>query len=233
MPTVRKVEATDIFCEHANRKFLYTDDNICPICSYSSNELTAEGYYSLQSNATHFYVLKACPYCRKISLYKASVSNSSLFYSNDYYDLTSVYFFTDCQEDNVTEFGETINKISPDFVRIFNQSKLAERNGYNEICGMGYRKSLEFLIKDYLCETQPENSETIKIEPLSQSIKRISEKRIKTLAERCAWIGNDETHYTRKHEDYDINTLKIFINSVIHYIEAEFAFFSALEIQPK
>lgn len=113
------------------------------------------------------------------------------------------------------------------------QSELAEKNGYDKICGMGYRKAIEFLIKDYLCKIYPESSETIKKEMLSQSINRITENRIKVLASRCAWLGNDETHYTKKHGKYDIETLKIFINSVVHYIDAELAFISALEIQPK
>lgn len=234
MSTTRTVEALDIFSEHGDIKFLYNDNNICPICSYSSNELTIEGYYSFQSDISHFYVIKACPHCGKISLYKASVNNTALRLThNDIYDLTFTYFTTDYQANDVTEFCDAINKLSPNFVKIFNQSELSEQNGYDEICGMGYRKSLEFLIKDYLCKIQPENADTIKNELLAQSIKRISENRIKTLAERCAWLGNDETHYIRKHEDYDVNTLKVFINSVIHYIEAELAFLSALEIQAK
>lgn len=233
MAKVRTVKAINIFNFSENITFLYLDDNICPLCSYSSDELTFTGYYSEQYHYTHFYVLKVCPTCGQMSLYKTYITSFKLSRLTKPYDLTSFYFHTDVSDEIVTKFSTKIENLSPDFINIFNQSELAEKRGLNEICGMGYRKSLEFLIKDFLCKIHPEKSEEIKKELLSQSINRISENRIKTLAQRCSWLGNDETHYIRKHEDYDVQTLKAFIDATIHYIESELAFLDALEIQPK
>lgn len=234
MSTIRLVNASDIFSKNKDIAFKYSDNNICPICSYASNELTAKGFYSHQEKYTNFYVLKSCPHCGRISLFESRVGNCYLNYADrNEMDLSHDFFLTNSQVNETTKFSDAINNLSPNFVNIFNQSELSEQNGYNEICGMGYRKALEFLIKDYLCKIQPENSDTIKCELLSKSIDRIPENRIKILAQRCAWLGNDETHYIRKHEDYDVNTLKVLITSVIHYIEAELTFLSALEIQPK
>lgn len=235
MSKVRTVSAIDIFSENSTIQFDYCDDNVCPICLFSSNELTADGYYSHHEEGLNFYVLKACPNCGKISLFKTSVSDicEPRTICSNHYDLTSYLFTTDTPINQKTDFSNEINSLSPRFVNIFNQSEFSEQSGYDEICGMGYRKAVEFLIKDFLCMTQPENADAIKCELLSESIKRISEDRIKILAQRCAWIGNDETHYIRKHKDYDVNTLKTFIFAVVHYIDAEVAFLSALEIQPK
>ena len=36
------------------------------------------------------------------------------------------------------------------FLTIYNQSLSAEDNNLDQIAGIGYRKALEFLIKDYL-----------------------------------------------------------------------------------
>ena len=87
---------------------------------------------------------------------------------------------------------------------------------------MGYRKALEFLIKDYAIHFNLAEAETIKEQALAQCIKTyIDNPKIKTLAERSAWLGNDEVHYVRKHPDFDINDLKRFIDTCVNYIEME------------
>ena len=48
-----------------------------------------------------------------------------------------------------------------------------------------------------------------------------SPPKIKTLATASAWLGNDETHYCRKHKDYNIDHLKAFINAIVSYIDSE------------
>lgn len=89
---------------------------------------------------------------------------------------------------------------------------------------MGYRKALEFLVKDYLIHKFPEDADNIKAEFLGNSISRISDARIKTLASRSIWIGNDETHYVRRHKDLGLDELKVFVPAMLYYIESELAF---------
>lgn len=79
----------------------------------------------------------------------------------------------------------------------------------------------------------PAQAEQIKAEPLGRSIGRIDDVRIRTLAERSAWIGNDEVHYVRKHTDLDIDQMKRFITAAASYIDAEIAFEAASVILPK
>ena len=88
-------------------------------------------------------------------------------------------------------------------------------------------------MKDYLIYKFPSDEATIKVEPLSASIRRIEDERIRVLSERATWIGNDETHYVKKHENLDIAEMKRFIDAVLHYIESELSFEVALSIQPK
>ena len=47
-------------------------------------------------------------------------------------------------------FSEIIVKVSSDFVNIYNQAYCAEQLSLDQVCGVGYRKALEFLIRDYL-----------------------------------------------------------------------------------
>lgn len=118
-------------------------------------------------------------------------------------------------------FPEILDKISGKFREIYNQAYIAENNGLNEISGPGYRRALEFLIKDYLIRSDREHAKEIKRELLGQAIKRISDARIQALAERAAWLGNDETHYVKKFKDKDITDLKKLIQLVADHIEME------------
>lgn len=119
-------------------------------------------------------------------------------------------------------FSPLLTEISSNFVEIYNQAYQAEIYSLNHIAGMGYRKALEFLIKDYAIHFNLAEAETIKEQTLAQCIKAyIDNLKIKTLAERSAWLGNDEVHYVRKHPDFDINDLKRFINTCVNYIDME------------
>lgn len=125
----------------------------------------------------------------------------------------------------ISTFSDRIEKISPKFIEIYHQSEIAENTGLIEICGMGYRKALEFLVKDYAIAFNPDNESEIRNSNLSPCISNfIDNKRIKSLAMASAWIGNDETHYTRKHEDYDVGHLKLFISAVVSHIDSELAY---------
>ena len=120
------------------------------------------------------------------------------------------------------EFSEIIETISPQFSIIYNQAYFAEQNKLHQITGVGYRKALEFLIKDYAIKNNPSEEESIKKELLMQVISRyIDDSNIKNVAKRAVWLGNDETHYIRKWEDKDLSFLTKLIDLTIHWIEAE------------
>ena len=132
-------------------------------------------------------------------------------------------------------FSDIISELSPNFCEIYNQAYIAEQTNLMQICGTGYRKSLEFLIKDYLISTLPEDQrEAIKNKFLNNCIRdNISNINIKTVASRAVWLGNDETHYTRKWEDKDINDLKSIIELTLHWIESEIRTQKLLEDMPE
>lgn len=120
---------------------------------------------------------------------------------------------------DVKEFEPSIESLSPNFVKIYNQALAAESSGLDEIAGLGYRKSLEFLVKDFSIRENPDNEEDIKKLFLSQCInKYINNPQIKTLVERSTWIGNDEAHYIRKQNDRDVDDMKAFIKATVYFI---------------
>lgn len=116
-------------------------------------------------------------------------------------------------------FDASIEVLSPQFVKIYNQALEAELNGLDELAGIGYRKSLEFLVKDYCIHFHGDQTDSIKAMSLSSCINNyIDDIRIKTLALKTTWIGNDETHYTRKLEGRDITDMKNFIKALVYFV---------------
>jgi len=120
-------------------------------------------------------------------------------------------------------FSEHINNLSPSFVKIYNQAHFAEQHNLMEICGVGYRKALEFLIKDYLILKNPSNEGSIKNKSLGKCISDdVDDSRVKKVAKRAVWLGNDETHYVRKWEGKNLQDLKKLISLTIHWIEMDY-----------
>ncbi len=112
---------------------------------------------------------------------------------------------------------KTIEKVSNSFVKIYNEALVAEKFRLSQIAGPCCRKALEFLIKDFLINEKPKDKSKIEVKFLGKCIKQISDEGIKNMAERAAWLGNDETHYYRKWIDKDIEILKELIQLTVNY----------------
>lgn len=121
------------------------------------------------------------------------------------------------------EKEELIEKLSSMFYPIYEQAIEAEKRKLNHIAGMGLRKALEFIIRDYCIYKKSEKKESIlKTKNLGSVIQNFVENPdIKDMAERASWLGNDEVHYSREWKDMDINDLKELIDITIHWITFE------------
>ncbi len=203
---------------NSNKKtyFNYDTQDTCPICKAKIEPIFIAGCYSENKNV---YIFDYCRSCKEtfISTYSAIVKNDL--------NADTVIYLTEKEclssEPNrfvAYEFDKRLLKISPRFVEIYNQSLEAESYKLNEIAGMGYRKAIEFLVKDFAIHQNPTEQEKIESDLLSHCINEYMPDNIKTLLERLTWIGNDETHYIRKHEDYNITDMKIFIDAAVYFI---------------
>ena len=132
-------------------------------------------------------------------------------------------------------FSDIIKEVSPDFEKIYNQAYYAEQFSLDQICGVGYRKALEFLIKDYLMlDKDDSGKEVIKNKFLNNCIREdVSDNRIKEVAKRAVWLGNDETHYARKWAEKDVSNLKSTIDLTVRWIENEIETKRLLEDMPE
>jgi hypothetical protein len=119
------------------------------------------------------------------------------------------------------KFSKEIEGVSPMFLKVFNQAAAAEAAGLDEIDGMGYRRALEFLLKDFLGQQHPDERDAICRMALQKCVQKyVDYPRLKTCAERAVWLGNDETHYERRWEDKVLEDLKTLIRLTVNWIES-------------
>jgi hypothetical protein len=115
-----------------------------------------------------------------------------------------------------------IDLISARFSEIYNQAVAAEQYGLSDIAGTGYRKALEFLIKDYCVALDPSNSELIRKKFLKNVIDdHLEAGKLKMAATLTTWLGNDEGHYERRWVDKDLGDLKALLNLTITFVNEE------------
>lgn len=210
-----------------NERICYETVNKCPMCNSSIAPVEKSKFFN--SDSKMYFFMFECPACNKGFITHYNYTNERKIKNNISYNMLKlVNSYPKVPE--LHQFDENIKKLSSNFCEIFNQAYVAEQMNLNEIAGIGYRKALEFLIKDYCIDKNKEQEEKIKKEPLSQVITNyILSDKIKNLAKASIWIGNDETHYVRKYEDKDIKDLKRFISATVAYITYELIADSAQE----
>ena len=210
-----------------NERICYETVNKCPICNNSIAPVEKSKFFN--SDSKMYFFMFECPACNKGFITHYNYTNERKIKNNISYNMLKlVNSYPKVPE--LHQFDENIKKLSSNFCEIFNQAYVAEQMNLNEIAGIGYRKALEFLIKDYCIDKNKEQEEKIKKEPLSQVITNyILSDKIKNLAKASIWIGNDETHYVRKYEDKDIKDLKRSISATVAYITYELIADSAQE----
>lgn len=124
-------------------------------------------------------------------------------------------------EADPTEFSSFIKATFPDFVSFYHQSEKAEHSGLKDICGVGYRKALEFLVKTYLIDVKKFDAKIIESTSLGNCISKIDNEPVKACARNAARLGNDQTHYKQKYQNKDISDLKTLIEIVVLWLNLE------------
>lgn len=194
---------------------IFDEETVCPICKHGISPIYISSTLNSEHSATVFNYCRACN-SSFISNYAISKSGES---SSSYYYYNSELLSSEPNKYSKQVFDEGIINISAQFEKIYNQALAAESNGLDEIAGLGYRKSLEFLIKDFAIHLNPDDEETIKVNWFKKVIDDyIPDTTIKLLVERSTWIGNDEAHYLRKQTDRDVSDMKKFIQAIVYYI---------------
>lgn len=205
---------------------------ICPHCHHGSDFNYVSQGQTFFDGSIHLYVVWLCPIdsCKRLNCAYYSSSPSYL----DFQYLRTL-------DGTIKEYNvpERVKNLSEKFEITYNQSAIAEHNNLTEIAGMGYRKAIEYLIKDYLISIKPDEEENIKKLLLMKCITQLLPAEgmhitMKETLERCIWLGNDHSHYVAYHTDFSIVDMKALISLVLIQINAilEYQFYIE-NIQPK
>lgn len=190
--------------------------DVCPCCHKNISAIIETGSHTFEKENSKptFAVIFRCPACNKYFFKSYKLINTSSGYIGEDFNSTPTPNLN-------LNISEEIEKISPKFIEIYTQALTAEYHGLSEITGIGLRKSIEFLVKDYLINVKNKDKDQISKMNLGSIFKEIDNPMISPLITASIWIGNDESHYTRKHEDKDVKDMKEFINALIYFISCE------------
>jgi len=168
----------------------------------------------LSSDKSEAYVIFLCTSRRCLRPFIATCSRTS-FHGNAYR-----LRFTAPKTKARSTFNEAIQELSPVFCEIYGQVESAQADGLDQLGGIGLRKGLEFLVKDFSKSEHPDSAADIERMPLGKCIDRyISDQNVLQCAKRAAWLGNDETHYIRKWSDKDVSDLHLLVRLTVNWVD--------------
>lgn len=113
------------------------------------------------------------------------------------------------------------NLISENFVKIYNQAKTASKLGNFELTCIGYRTSIEFLLKDFLIKVRKLDENKISKMKLADIISHFESQEIYVSADVIRIFGNDKTHYIAKY-NFNIQQVELYLKFLMDNILKEY-----------
>ena len=214
-------------------KLSYDEPTECPICKASIKPHFHYGFSNHQTKMAFLFF--ECPSCLNCFILTSAINVLNNSEGNQ--DSLSAEARLAPFSHETRTFSKIIDEVSPSFVEIYNEALFAESSEINRIAGVGFRKALEFLVKDYLLKTIRDETirKSIPGMNLSKCIKdHVNHPKLKAIAQRAVWLGNDETHYQQLFVDKDIAELKQLIDLCVHWIDLDLGSDEAIQnIQPQ
>lgn len=192
----------------------------CSHCNIPHEKLEPErSFYNNDSDITDVclecpeisFLIYRCPECQKVFYVHINCKKREI-----------ISYYPPLIEHH--EFPPNIHEKFSRFTDMYKEAETAEHSGLTLICGAGYRRAFEFLIREYLISFV-ENKDKIAELPLAQCIKKLPTDEnndfynTRKYAKVSAWLGNDQVHYTSLHPDFDLKDLKSFIIQTANCID--------------
>ena len=197
-----------------NKRYEYDmDPDHCPLCHHGimPSRIAASNILREEINGDVLQIVFLCPRkeCQRLFI---GMYFQNYGYHRRFVEGPHLLNNTAPYKARIPHVPDEIKRISLNYVELLSQSEAAEAYKLDQIAGAGFRKALEFIIKDYAIRRNPDKEDEIKKSFLGNCINNfLDDANVKECAKRATWLGNDETHYIRKWEEKDINDLKILI----------------------
>lgn len=178
--------------------------NECPICGYAMdfNEDCYRNFHDLNTNKQKefkVFSLRICPHCHKGFVIEYTIENNGSNFKEKS-QKSYPYSISEIRKE------KEICDISSDFYDIYGQCLTAKKAGLFHLYGLGLRKALEFLVKDYALNLKKIPKDKLIKKNLHNCITEYfnSSPEIQDIAIACKMIGNNETHWNNQNTSEDI-----------------------------
>lgn len=201
------------FEDYTHQGRIFSRPITCPHCNISTAS-TLEKWNELSSIKNYLNVIFQCTSCKK--QYYVCYIETSTFNTFEVLDIfpQSKYLTRD--------FPETINTLSPAFSDLYNQAYFAEQHKKYDIAGMGYRKALEVLVKDFAINSLQKSPDEVIKKPLAKAISDYLTGFDTFVSAECIRVlGNDYTHYELRYDNVDFSYLRKYLDFFIFRIEMQ------------
>lgn len=196
--------------------------DMCPICQSRITPNVMTGGVGGRVYGANLTVVFVCP------------SDSCREHFLGYYEKKNgQYTFLTCRpkETAVPRLPDFVVRISSTYCEMYAECYRAEAEGLHQVAGFGYRKALEFLIKDYLVSRRPEDRAAIEGTPLGTCIETyVGDANVRDVGRRAVWLGKDESQ--RVWVEKDLRDLKAVLELVLRWIETEYLTAELLKTMP-
>lgn len=199
------------------RSFITEIPDTCPHCGkHMEAQQMSDIYDSISSTAALIFRCSIDD-CHKFFILEYKVLKSAAGILSQVSELIN-YDYNGFQEPNISK---NIRTLSPIFADTFSEASIAESKRLANITGLAFRKSFEFLVKDFAAYQNPEKIEKIRKNSLNNVIDMFYKDmpKIQELLHITRRIGNDETHYYREFTEVDVKDLKKLIYNFSLYID--------------
>jgi Domain of unknown function (DUF4145) len=192
----------------------------CPHCSQAISAITQE-FLKVKHTRDHFLNIfqHACPDCNKsfITIHLREVNETK---QGSTLEFVSIY-----PNNKKITFHRLIEEVSPRFVDVYNQAYTSEQQKHIEVAGIGYRLSLEILIKDFAIKSLNKDAKEVIDKSLSKALKEyVDDQETLTSADVVRHLGNDYAHYNKEFEEVEFAQLKWYLDMFIKKIETKLLF---------
>lgn len=187
----------------------------CPFCHCEINPQYISSHFHQQDGIKEYAILCSCPVPSCGKFFTASYNWD--LYSNSW-ELAGISF------DNPLEIqlSPLISGISKNFSAIYDQSIKAEQSNLKELCWLGYSEALDILVRDFLISRFPSDAPILSDLPLIYCINDyINDERIKEIARRTGFRGNNNFFTLPKDEEINPEEVKRLIQIILRWIEIE------------
>lgn len=119
--------------------------------------------------------------------------------------------------------NETLEKVSPRFIRMYNQALNSEKIGDIELAAIGFCAALETLIKDYAIDELGKPAEEVAVKNLYQVIAEyLLQKDLINTPDLIRILGDDYVHYEDRYPVHDLVILKGYMEIFLKQIEMQY-----------